>query len=192
MADRGYAGTSISAICKESGLPASSVYWHFENKEGLLLAVMVRGTSRMLEEIGAAYEVSGTPEERLHALLRGAAAVFEAQPREFRRLELILILERGQSSDPWRDTIDQFHERLKGLIENAIYEVYRPKNEALARDIAQEGARLAQTLGSGATYESVRQPDEFNPTEMIEHLELAIAALGERRLRARAKGNGAS
>ncbi len=182
MADHGYAGTSISAICRESGLPASSVYWHFENKEGLLKAVMERGTARMLDEISAAYDAPGTPRERLNRMLNRAADVFEAQPREFQRLELIITLERSQSDDAWRATIDEFHARLQSLIESALFELYRPMDETVARRVATEGARLAQMLGTGATFEAIRNPDEFDPAAMIEHLEMALLALGERRL----------
>lgn len=192
MADRGYAGTSISAICKESGLPASSVYWHFENKAGLLHAVIERGTGRMLAEIEASYDVPGTPRERLHRLLSGAAAAFEAQPREFRRLELLLTLERGSADSAWRETIDHFHTKLRGLIEEALFEIYRPIDEKRARTVAREGARLAELMGSGAIYQGVRAPEEFKPSAMIEYCELALMAVAERRLGSpQAKGSGA-
>src|SRR5436190_1998682 len=36
MAANGFDGASISSISKESGLPASSIYWHFTSKEGVL------------------------------------------------------------------------------------------------------------------------------------------------------------
>ena len=182
MADRGYAGASISAICRESGLPASSVYWHFENKEGLLHAVMERGTGRMLAEISAAYDAPGSPRERLHRMLRRAGAVFEAQPREFQRLEMMITLERGQSDDSWRAPSERLHLRLQSLIEGALFEVYRPMDETLARTVAAEGARLAQTFGTGATIEAIRNPDEFDPAAMVEQLEIALLALGEHRL----------
>jgi AcrR family transcriptional regulator len=41
-AERGYRGTTISSICKQAGLPASSVYWHFEDKAGLMAEVVQR------------------------------------------------------------------------------------------------------------------------------------------------------
>ncbi len=190
MAERGYAGTSISAICKESGLPASSVYWHFSNKEGLLEAVLERGSNRMLDEMAEAHAAPGTPRERLHNLLQRAAAVFEAQPQEFRRLDLLITLERSGSDDDWRKAIDQFHARLRAMIEEALFEVYREMDEQVAREIAAEGARFAQTLGSGATLEAIRNPDEFDPSQMIEHFELALLALGERRLAQHAARSG--
>src|SRR6266496_2327682 len=42
VAERGYTAASISLISKASGLPASSIYWHFGSKEGLLAAVVER------------------------------------------------------------------------------------------------------------------------------------------------------
>ncbi|MDG2307879.1 MAG: TetR/AcrR family transcriptional regulator [Candidatus Binatia bacterium] len=192
MADRGYAGASISSICKESGLPASSVYWHFENKEGLLQAVMERGTGRMLEEISAAYEAPGPPRERLHRMLRRAGAVFEAQPREFQRLEMMITLERGQSDDSWRAPSERLQTRLRSLIEEALFEVYRSMDETLARKVAEEGALLAGTLGNGATIEAIRNPEEFDPAVLIEQLEIALIALGEHRLRQSKRKNGAT
>lgn len=35
---RGYDGTTIGAVSAATGLPASSLYWHFENKDQLLAA----------------------------------------------------------------------------------------------------------------------------------------------------------
>ena len=46
MSQKGYAATSVSAICKGAGVAATSLYWHFGSKEGLLAAVMERGAQR--------------------------------------------------------------------------------------------------------------------------------------------------
>lgn len=39
-AERGYEGTTISRVTARSGLPASSLYWHFGDKDGLLAAAV--------------------------------------------------------------------------------------------------------------------------------------------------------
>lgn len=39
-AERGYRGTTISRICARAGLPVSSVYWFFTDKDELLAAVV--------------------------------------------------------------------------------------------------------------------------------------------------------
>ena len=35
-AERGYEGTSIGLVSERSGLPASSIYWHFKDKDALI------------------------------------------------------------------------------------------------------------------------------------------------------------
>jgi AcrR family transcriptional regulator len=35
-AERGYDGTTVSLVTERTGMPASSVYWHFTNKDELL------------------------------------------------------------------------------------------------------------------------------------------------------------
>ncbi len=179
MASHGYAGASISAICRESGLPASSVYWHFENKQGLLRAVMERGADRMTAEVRAAYDEPGTARERLRRTLQRAAVVFMEQPREFQRLEMIITLEQGASDEVWRSASDRFRAHLEELLEEALYEVFRPVDPAAARSIAAEGTRFAQILGNGATFEAIRNPDSFDPSALVEQLEIALLALGD-------------
>jgi AcrR family transcriptional regulator len=39
-AESGYEGATISRICARAGLPASSLYWHFKDKDELLAAVV--------------------------------------------------------------------------------------------------------------------------------------------------------
>lgn len=46
-ARRGYDGTSISQISAAVELPASSLYWHFGNKDALLGAALVRGWEKL-------------------------------------------------------------------------------------------------------------------------------------------------
>lgn len=41
--DRGFHGTTMSLISKTSGMPAGSLYWHFENKDNLFSALLERG-----------------------------------------------------------------------------------------------------------------------------------------------------
>lgn len=51
MSTQGYAATAITHIRRETGLPASSIYWHFGSKEGVLAAVMERGAQRYFAQI---------------------------------------------------------------------------------------------------------------------------------------------
>src|ERR1700755_2274756 len=62
-AERGYEGTSIGAVSAKCGLPASSIYWHFKDKDDLIAAVIERSFGTWI----TAWEVptDGPVEERL-------------------------------------------------------------------------------------------------------------------------------
>src|SRR5687768_185324 len=70
MGAHGYAATSISALAKASGLPPSSIYWHFGSKSGLLGAVMERGAWRFFDAaIPSTMEDLPEPRERLGRMI---------------------------------------------------------------------------------------------------------------------------
>ena len=92
MAERGFAGTSISEVSKRSGLPASSIYWHFESKEGLLGAVVEEGAQRWFDEL----EAEAGPRERDGGVLGSRAAVALERRPEFLRLMFLIALERKE------------------------------------------------------------------------------------------------
>ncbi|WP_148574693.1 TetR/AcrR family transcriptional regulator [Nocardioides caldifontis] len=49
VSEHGYAGTTIARITERCGLPASSVYWFFEDKDELLAAVVLHHYEGWLE-----------------------------------------------------------------------------------------------------------------------------------------------
>ena len=129
MSKVGYGGPSISAIAKRSGLPASSLYWHFGSKRALLAAVAEDGAARWLTLIPNWEDVEGPPLERFDKMLRAIAREFERQP-EIIRLILMLYLERGKTDVVALGTI----QRLR----RAALAKFRPAIETLL-DLA--GAR---------------------------------------------------
>ena len=53
-AERGYEGTSIALVSAKCGLPASSIYWHFTNKDDLIAAVIERSFARLARGVAGA------------------------------------------------------------------------------------------------------------------------------------------
>lgn len=93
--ERGYDGTSISAVSERSGLPASSIYWHFADKDELIAAVIRDSFERWRSLMSAELDrEDGTdPRTRLTDSMRqNGRAVVEAP--DFLRLGLMLTLER--------------------------------------------------------------------------------------------------
>lgn len=96
MATKGYAATSISDIRRASGLPASSIYWHFGSKQGVLTAVMERGAERFFGAIPRHGDTTTPPDVELQ--LASAAKLLGEHP-EFLRLVYLLALERTDDPD---------------------------------------------------------------------------------------------
>src|SRR4051812_15936614 len=69
LARQGYAGTSISQLSKACGLPVSSIYWHFNSKEGVLAAVVEENVVQFLDGLPGVEHFEGTPLKRLQRML---------------------------------------------------------------------------------------------------------------------------
>lgn len=90
-AERGYEGTGIAAVSAKSGLPASSIYWHFADKDDLIAAVIERSFAAWLA--GWQLPTDGPARDRLVALATHTAKALSDSP-DFLRLGLMLALER--------------------------------------------------------------------------------------------------
>src|SRR6201997_4666343 len=88
--ERGYEGTTISLVSKKSGLPPTSIYWHFADKDDLIAAVIERSFARWLD----ALDLPDNKPAREWAMELGtqvAKALLDAP--DFLRLGLMLALE---------------------------------------------------------------------------------------------------
>lgn len=93
-AERGYEGTSVAAVTEATGLPASSIYWHFGSKDQLLadtLEYSFREWRRASPTWAREVEPLGLRSQIRSRLHRAAQAI--SQSPEFWRLGLMLALE---------------------------------------------------------------------------------------------------
>jgi AcrR family transcriptional regulator len=119
-AERGYEGASIALVSAKCGLPASSIYWHFTNKDDLIAAVIERSFGDWLR----AWQVpaEGTPRDRLAGMAMQIAKALLDSP-DFIRLGLMLALERRPVEPRARamflqsrvQTCDQLTETMRGF-----------------------------------------------------------------------------
>jgi AcrR family transcriptional regulator len=94
MAEKGYAATSVSTLCQETGLPKSAIYHHFQSKSGLLSAVMEHNANLFFNEMKQAHmnpPKEGEPLELLNWYLQSTGTVFLAHT-DFLKLHLILVM----------------------------------------------------------------------------------------------------
>ncbi|MDP6978195.1 MAG: TetR/AcrR family transcriptional regulator [Myxococcota bacterium] len=119
ISERGYAATSVDAICRHAGTAKTALYWHFKSKEGLLNAIIERVNEDWLEEISQSIVTAGTPAERLDVLIDHLRNIVEAKPHLLRLL-LSVLLERGDRCEETRLSILKVFERSGEALMNGI------------------------------------------------------------------------
>ncbi|MCA9877587.1 MAG: TetR/AcrR family transcriptional regulator [Thermomicrobiales bacterium] len=174
MSHQGYNGTSVALISKESGLPNSSIYWHFESKSAILAAVMERGARRFFEQTPLVRIDDPSPQARLEANLVLASETIIAN-RDFLRLLLLLVI---SNHDPkvQRVIADVRHEgrrRIRAIVEYAF-----ETHGARAAAVADEYADYALACFDGIFFALQANPDLPFAGEIAKFAQ-AIALLGE-------------
>lgn len=140
--ERGYEGTSIARVSKESGLPASSIYWHFADKDALLATVVERGFEMWLEHVTLT-DGSSLP-ERITSLCLGVARTLTESP-DFLRLGLMLALEHR----PVEPAARELYLRLRLEAVEQIAAEMRELRPVLTADQAAALATYALAGGDG-------------------------------------------
>jgi AcrR family transcriptional regulator len=151
--ERGYDGTSIAQVSTRCGLPASSIYWHFKDKDELIAAVIEQSFQRWLDAF--ATRLDG---EDVTALVTRIGKSLLDTP-DFLRLGLMLTLEkRPQEASARRvflQTRDTAMARIAGIVQEfspgldaakvrllATYAMAAADGFFIAREIAGDGVDL--------------------------------------------------
>ncbi|MFB7239300.1 TetR/AcrR family transcriptional regulator [Streptomyces sp. NPDC056269] len=120
--ERGYEGTSIAAVSTKCGLPASSIYWHFKDKDDLIAAVIERSFETWLAAVELPSEETGTPLERVTAMAGKVGKSLIDAP-DFLRLGLMLALERRPAEPRGRTVFLQVRDIARAKIADMAQEL---------------------------------------------------------------------
>lgn len=169
MSTQGYAATSISHIRRETGLPASSIYWHFGSKEGVLAAVMERGAERYFAQIPR-----NSPDIETQ---RAAVAKLMVANPEFFRLMYMLSLERSD-----HPAVAAAIRRVRDTAISGFADAIRPMLPACtapetADRVVTELAAVATAMSDGIFFADHLEPDSTDVDRMYVRLIQAIEAL---------------
>ena len=96
-AERGYVGTTMAQVRRATGLPPSSLYWHFSNKDQLLAEALEHGYTRW-NDIAPRWEPTPTGDDLrkgLLANLRRTTSDIHGAKADWWRMGLMLALESG-------------------------------------------------------------------------------------------------
>lgn len=151
-AERGYEGTGIAAVSAKCGLPASSIYWHFTDKDDLIAAVIERSFAAWLAGWQLPGAADGPPRQRLIALATHTAKALSDSP-DFLRLGLMLALERRPVEPRARQMFLRIREQAIGVLGRAFVEIVDGLGDEAARQLAvyaiagADGLFIAKEIG---------------------------------------------
>lgn len=119
IAERGYAATSIEALCQRAGIVRTAIYWHFGSKDGLVVPVVERVASAWIEEIQKSVYLEGDPLARLERFLASLhELVLHRSP--LLRLLLAVALERAAVDGEARAALRTLTDRARSAIAQGV------------------------------------------------------------------------
>jgi AcrR family transcriptional regulator len=167
--ERGYEGTSINLVSERSGLPASSIYWHFKDKDELIAAVIDRSWDAWSETLERPLAVpdGATPHELFRLTLQRTGRALGDFP-DFLRLGLMLILEhRPEEPTARAKFVDVRHATAERVRE--FYELFFTK---LSTDDVASLVTLTIALADGLFV--AREADEIELSDAFDLMATAI------------------
>ncbi len=121
FAERGYAATGVDALCRRAGVAKTGLYWEFQNKVGLLNAVIDHVVAEWVDQITEAARGAGTPRDRLDLALAAMRHRVKERPEIFRVL-LVVLAERTQIDEEARQALRRFYDSAHGALATGIQE----------------------------------------------------------------------
>ena len=172
-AQTSYAATSISDISKACGLPASSIYWHFGNKQGLFAAVLEQGCQGWEAQFGATLAAGRGAQGYLRRWLLACAKTMQDQPNVLRLL-LLLPLEQQETDPVVADVARRVRQGAVELTQTALDKAITPP---LPSDRRDDLAELIVSYMHGAFLAHLIDPRSNNLETLFERLHDQVVAL---------------
>lgn len=161
--ERGYAASSLQSIATRAGLTKGAIYWSFEDKEDLFLALVDERLDGPARELIAAASAAPAEIEAAPGISRGFAALVGEQP------DLVLLAIEHWALAMRRDTVrTDFAARQRALAE-AVARTLEARHATLGVPLTYPAERLGTAIVAlciGLAMEGLAQPDAV-PDELL-------------------------
>ncbi|MHB8691941.1 MAG: TetR/AcrR family transcriptional regulator [Solirubrobacteraceae bacterium] len=165
MAEEGFEAATVARVVEEAGIPLSSVYHYYGSKEGILLAVMMRGAGRFFADLPDPGRRTGRPAEHLSQVVSTAVERLKHHPN-FLRLLIVFAIQPPRSANGEVAAVvghvrEMALQRLRKQIATAFDDdPHSPATDQLARFAlaAFDGAFLASQADPGIALDQVLGP----------------------------------
>lgn len=144
--DQGYERTTVRDLGNAVGLQSGSLFYHFRNKEEILVAVMALGITSTTEQLAAALEVAKTPYDKVSALIHVHLNSLLGENQA--ALEVMLYEWRSVSAEQ-KPGLIVLRDRYEALWQSAL-------DEAAAAGVVGQDTRLLRRMVLGSLHWSVQ------------------------------------
>jgi AcrR family transcriptional regulator len=180
MAEHGYDGASVARVVEEAGVPISSVYHYFGSKDGILLAVMERGSERFLAELPRPTRRLGSATEHLRVMTLAVTEALERHPNFLRLLIVFATQPPTAGHGEVHAVVNRVRERARARLREQLAIAFGddpddPDIERLARFAfaAIDGAFVAHQSDPNVKLDSVLLPFAASMTAIRRSLRAA-------------------
>ena len=170
----GYDGTTMADVARVSGLPIGSVYWHFENKEQLFVALI-----DYCFELWKTAHTGPTNRDILSTSIAGSAALSadpKNAPEAFWIIGLIFALEKRLERNQARQRYLDVREKMFEIIVAQVGHTLPAAALAAEPDLARKIVVLGRALTDGF-YIAASAGDDIDFAEFADLSATAIEAL---------------
>lgn len=176
MGIRGYDGTSIATISRESGLPNSSIYWHFNSKAGVVAAVMERGAQRFFTTVAPTEpEPDESPGAYVHRHLLASLKVAMTQSQFWRLLVLLLL---SNDNPDVTAIVQQVRGRARTLLREVLQKGYAGSGKQNAENVADALTDYLLAAYDGILL-AIQADSQPSPELLAAQLARSVVALAE-------------
>nr|WP_285567144.1 TetR/AcrR family transcriptional regulator [Actinoallomurus iriomotensis] len=159
ITSRGYDGMAISDLSAQSGLPPSSIYYHFGNKLGVLAALL----DRTFDELHALFPNPSSfddrePLERFETWVTAACDSLDRRP-EYLRILLAISVGPHKDTEPVRNTVRRIRDYAHASWVEALTPIFAPDggeaDEAFVDQLAVLGRAMTDGLSVTNSFDGV-------------------------------------
>lgn len=150
IAKTGYAGMTISQLSAASGLPASSIYYHFGSKHGVLAAVIEQGFLDFHEMLPRPNEFEGEPLDRLDQWFTQLSTRLNQKP-DFLRLLITVCVEHRENDTAVQEMVARIRRYGLDLWVEALTPIFAADGSAAGLKLVEDLAVLGRSVADGAT-----------------------------------------
>ena len=171
--ERGVSGATIAMVCERSGLPVSSVYWYFDDKDQLFAEVIRTSFATWLVSVPR-WDVSAdtTIASGLTRVLGESVRTFADMP-SFLRIGMQVLLETGEQHQKTRQAYIDVREQTRRMM-TAWMTALLPDDVSGA--VAEDLASLVIAMSDGMSVGSQIYPD-WHPDEYVQLISSTIDAV---------------